>query len=66
MAALGSEGYPKDLEALLEGVKMSDGRTIHLIRERDLIEHDLKQGYVTAEAVARDYAPASMEEGSHR
>ncbi|HEU4522126.1 MAG TPA: prepilin-type N-terminal cleavage/methylation domain-containing protein [Thermoanaerobaculia bacterium] len=38
MQALGSEGYPKDLEALLEGVKMSDGRTIRLIRERDLID----------------------------
>ena len=38
MAALGSEGYPKDLEALLVGVKMSDGRTIRLIRERDLID----------------------------
>ena len=38
MAALGSEGYPKDLEALLDGVKMSDGRTVHLIRERDLID----------------------------
>ncbi|HEX6179358.1 MAG TPA: hypothetical protein VF057_13430, partial [Thermoanaerobaculia bacterium] len=33
-----SDGYPKDLEALLEGVKMSDGRTIKLIRERDLID----------------------------
>jgi general secretion pathway protein G len=38
MQALGSEGYPKDLEALLEGVKMSDGRTIRLIRERDLVD----------------------------
>ena len=38
MQALGSDGYPKDLEALLEGVKMSDGRTIRLIRERDLID----------------------------
>jgi general secretion pathway protein G len=38
MQALGSEGYPKDLEELLEGVKMSDGRTIRLIRERDLID----------------------------
>ena len=38
MQALGSEGYPKDLEALLEGVKMTDGRTIRLIRERDLID----------------------------
>lgn len=38
MAALGSEGYPKDLEELLKGVKMNDGKTIHLIRERDLID----------------------------
>jgi general secretion pathway protein G len=38
MMALGSEGYPKDLEELLKGVKMSDGKTIHLIRERDLID----------------------------
>jgi len=38
MMALGSEGYPKDLEELLKGVKMSDGKTIRLIRERDLID----------------------------
>jgi general secretion pathway protein G len=38
MAALGSEGYPKDLDELLKGVKLNDGRTIHLIRERDLID----------------------------
>lgn len=38
MQALGSEGYPKDLEELLKGVKMADGRTIRLIRERDLID----------------------------
>lgn len=38
MQALGSEGYPKDLDELLKGVKISDGRTIHLIRERDLID----------------------------
>ena len=38
LQALGSDGYPKDLEALLEGVKMSDGRTVKLIRERDLID----------------------------
>lgn len=38
MMALGSDGYPKDLEELLKGVKMSDGRTIRLIRERDLID----------------------------
>ena len=36
--ALGSEGYPKDLDELLKGVKLSDGRTVHLIRERDLID----------------------------
>jgi general secretion pathway protein G len=38
MAALGSEGYPKDLDELLKGVKLNDGRTIHLIRARDLID----------------------------
>ncbi len=38
MAALGSEGYPKTLEELEKGIKLTDGRTIHLIRERDLID----------------------------
>jgi general secretion pathway protein G len=38
MQALGSDGYPKDLEELLKGVKMSDGKTVKLIRERDLID----------------------------
>jgi general secretion pathway protein G len=38
MMALGSEGYPKDLDELLKGVKMSDSKTVHLIRERDLID----------------------------
>ena len=38
MQALGSEGYPKDFDELLKGVKMSDNRTVHLIRERDLID----------------------------
>jgi general secretion pathway protein G len=38
MQALGSDGYPKDLEELLKGVKMSDGRTIRLLRDRDLID----------------------------
>lgn len=38
MQALGSEGYPKDLEELLKGVTMSDGKTIRLLRERDLID----------------------------
>ena len=38
MQALGSDGYPKDLEELLKGVKMNNGKTIYLIRERDLID----------------------------
>ena len=38
MQALGSDGYPKDLEELLKGVKMTDGKVIRLIRERDLID----------------------------
>lgn len=38
MQALGSDGYPKDLDELLKGVKMSDGKTVRLIRERDLID----------------------------
>ncbi len=38
MMALGSEGYPKDLDELLKGVKMADGKTIRLIRDRDLID----------------------------
>ena len=38
MQAVGSEGYPKDLDELLKGVKLTDGRTVHLIRERDLID----------------------------
>ena len=38
MAALGSEGYPKELEDLVKGIKLSDGRTIKFLRERDLID----------------------------
>jgi general secretion pathway protein G len=38
MQALGSDGYPKELEELVKGVKMSDGRMIKLLRERDLID----------------------------
>lgn len=38
MQALGSEGYPKDLDELLKGIKLTDGRTIHVLRERDLID----------------------------
>ena len=36
--ALGSEGYPKNLEELLKGIKLTDGRLVHFIRERDLID----------------------------
>ena len=38
MQALGSDGYPKDLDELIKGVKMSDGKIVRLIRERDLID----------------------------
>lgn len=38
MMALGSDGYPKDLDELMKGVKMSDGKTIRLLRDRDLID----------------------------
>jgi len=38
MQALGSDGYPKDLDELLKGVTMSDGKTVRLIRDRDLID----------------------------
>jgi general secretion pathway protein G len=38
MAALGSEGYPKTLEDLMKGIKLSDGRKIRLIRDRDLVD----------------------------
>jgi general secretion pathway protein G len=38
MQALGSDGYPKDLDELVKGVSMSDGKTVRLIRERDLID----------------------------
>ena len=38
MQALGSDGYPKDLEELLKGVKLSDSRTVRLVRARDLID----------------------------
>src|SRR5512142_1635438 len=38
MSALGSEGYPKTLDDLAKGIKLTDGRVVHLIRERDLID----------------------------
>ena len=38
MQALNSDGYPKTLEELVEGIKLSDSRTLRLLRERDLID----------------------------
>jgi general secretion pathway protein G len=38
MQALKSEGYPKSFEELVKGIEMSDGKTVRLIRERDLID----------------------------
>ena len=38
MPALGSEGYPKELEDLVKGIEMSDQKTIRFLRERDLID----------------------------
>jgi general secretion pathway protein G len=38
MQALGSDGYPKNLDELLKGIEMSDGRTVRLLRERDFID----------------------------
>jgi general secretion pathway protein G len=36
--ALGSEGYPKDFEALVKGIKMTDQKVVKFLRERDLID----------------------------
>lgn len=38
MSALGAQGYPKELEDLVKGIKLTDGRTIRILRERDLID----------------------------
>lgn len=38
MQALGADGYPKDLDELVKGVKLADGKTVRLIRDRDLID----------------------------
>jgi len=36
--ALKSEGYPKSLDDLLEGIEMTDSSVVKFIRERDLID----------------------------
>ena len=38
MAALGSEGYPKELQDLVKGIKLNDGRKIRILRDRDLVD----------------------------
>jgi general secretion pathway protein G len=38
MAALGSEGYPKELEELTQPVELIDGKKLVLLRERDLVD----------------------------
>lgn len=35
---LGQDGYPKDLEELVEGVELMDGSYVKFLRERDLID----------------------------
>ncbi len=35
---LGQDGYPQDLEQLVEGVELSDGSRVKFLRERDLID----------------------------
>lgn len=35
---LGQDGYPKDLEELVEGVELMDGTYVKFLRERDLID----------------------------
>lgn len=36
--AVGQEDYPKDLEELVEGVELIDGKKVKFIRERDLVD----------------------------
>jgi prepilin-type N-terminal cleavage/methylation domain-containing protein len=38
MQAFAADGYPKELDELVKGVKMSDGKVVKLLRERDLID----------------------------
>lgn len=35
---LGQDGYPEDLEELVEGVELMDGTHVKFLRERDLID----------------------------
>ena len=36
--AVGQEDYPKDLEDLVEGVELIDGKKVKFLRERDLVD----------------------------
>ena len=36
--AVGQEDYPKDLEELVKGVELIDGKKVKFIRERDLVD----------------------------
>ena len=38
MKAFQADGYPKELEDLVKGIEMSDGKTVRLLRDRDLID----------------------------
>jgi general secretion pathway protein G len=64
MVALGSEGYPKDLDELMKGVKMSDGKTIRLLRDRDLIDPMTGRKEWTTLSTTDD-ADTSMTDGNN-
>ncbi|MEO8032849.1 MAG: prepilin-type N-terminal cleavage/methylation domain-containing protein [Acidobacteriota bacterium] len=38
MMALGSEGYPKELDDLVKGLELTDNTKVKFLRERDLID----------------------------
>jgi general secretion pathway protein G len=38
MIALGSEGYPKEMEDLVKGLELTDGTKVKFLRDRDLMD----------------------------